>query len=407
MGLGSNEIFVLGIGEIVVELIGKWMGNGSWFDWLSPRVDSPSDFIFFRTIMSYLRNQIDAFGVEMMGNAMQWVSGIALTLLTLWIMIQGYRIVTGQSRESMMALVTNSLRAVLILFAATTVAVGGSSLNTFLTKDLKEEINWVVTGEHEAPEDSIDENLGWMQVALSSIDALDVVSDPTLDGQKTRAMWFAGVGVGGPAVTGGAMLLLYEVAMALFIGFGPIFILCLLFDYTKSLFQRWLLYGIGTMFSMAVLSAMVSIAMEMVLRVSAAFWGTAALGSLMGADYTDGMTSQAMQQGGMGLILTMLILSVPPMAAAFFQGTLGNFMHFSAFGGGGAPVGQRPGESAYRGGGYDVHTAPTTNTGAADGANKAPSGGPIYNTGRASGAQHELSHAPTGQRGLAKSEPPS
>ena len=94
--------------------------------------------------------------------------------------------------------------------------------------------------------------------------------------------------------------------------------------------QRWLLYGIGTIFSMAVLSAMVSIAMEMVVRVSAAFWGTAALGRLVGQDFTDGMTSQAMQRGGMGLILTILILSVPPMAAAFFQGALGNFMHFSA-----------------------------------------------------------------------------
>jgi type IV secretion system protein VirB6 len=36
-----------------------------------------------------------------MRNAMTWAGGIALTLLTL-IMIQGYRIVTGQSRDSMM-----------------------------------------------------------------------------------------------------------------------------------------------------------------------------------------------------------------------------------------------------------------------------------------------------------------
>ena len=117
---------------------------------------------------------------------------------------------------------------------------------------------------------------------------------------------------------------------------------------------------------MAVLSAMVSIAMEMVLRVSAAFWGTAALGKLVGQDFTDGMTSQAMQQSGMGLILTMLIQSVPPMAAAFFRGTLGNFMHFSAFGGSGAPVGQRPGESAYRGA-SNSYAAPPINSGQRDG----------------------------------------
>ncbi|MRF23193.1 type VI secretion protein, partial [Stenotrophomonas sp. MY18] len=125
-------------------------------------------------------------------------------------------------------------------------------------------------------------------------------------------MWFIGMGTGGPAVTAGAMLLLYEVALALFIGLGPLFILCLLFDQTKQLFQRWLFYGIGTMFSMAVLAAMVSIALDMVIRVSTAVWSTALVNKfLLEGASSDGMTSQAMQQGGMGLILTTLILTAP------------------------------------------------------------------------------------------------
>ncbi|WP_252510466.1 hypothetical protein, partial [Acinetobacter baumannii] len=85
---------------------------------------------------------------------------------------------------------------------------------------------------------------------------------------------------------------------------------------------------------MAVLAAMVSIALDMVIRVSASFWMTALVNKfpLMGAS-SDGMTSQAMQQGGMGLILTTLILTAPPMAAMFFQGTLGSFMAYSQIGG--------------------------------------------------------------------------
>ena len=42
--------------------------------------------------------------------------------------------------------------------------------------------------------------------------------------------------------------------------------------------------------------------------------------------------SLAMQQGGIGLILTTLIISAPPMASAFFQGTLGQFQAFGPFG---------------------------------------------------------------------------
>ena len=140
------------------------------------------------------------------------------------------------------------------------------------------------------------------------------------------------------------MLLLNKVAMALFIGLGPLFILCLLFEQTKALFGRWLYYGLGTMFSLALLSVMVTLAMDMVIAVAKAFW----VSSLLGAG-PEGVSSMAMQQGGMGLVLTMLIISAPPMAAAFFQGTLGQFMAYSQFGmGANAPVGQRPGESAYR-----------------------------------------------------------
>lgn len=69
---------------------------------------------------------------------------------------------------------------------------------------------------------------------------------------------------------------------------------------------------------MAVLAAMGSIALDMVIRVAGAFWITAWADTfMMNGSMSDGMTSQAMQQGGMGLILTTLILTAPTMAAFF------------------------------------------------------------------------------------------
>ena len=302
------------------------------------RVQSIGDFVFFRLILDYLHDRINDFGLDMMKNMMKWVGGIALTLMTMWVFIQGYRIVTGRSRDSMMVLVTSMARAALIVSVATSFAMFGTNLQKFLTNDVKGVITTTVTGKNEKPEDQIDRSLAWMQVALSSVDAIRVLDDPGLQADKTRAQWFIGLGTGGPAVTAGAMLLLYEVAMALFIGFGPLFILCLLFEQTKQFFQKWLFYGIGTMFSMAVLAAMVSIALDMVIRVSASFWTTALVNKYLLGLSNDGMTSQAMQQGGMGLILTTLILTAPPMAAMFFQGTLGSFMAYSQIGGGAAGV---------------------------------------------------------------------
>jgi type IV secretion system protein VirB6 len=189
-----------------------------------------------------------------------------------------------------------------------------------------------------SPLQSIDNNLAAMQGAMSLIDGLDAGGDATIAATKTQDKWFTGIGVAGPGVIAGSMLLLNKVALALFIGFGPLFILALLFPQTKSLFTKWLFYGIGTVFSLAVLSVMVSIASSMIGVVTAAFaakyatlQALSALG-LSNATASEGINSMAMQQGGLGLILSALIISAPPMAAAFFQGMLGQFQSFSSFG---------------------------------------------------------------------------
>nr|WP_180167476.1 type IV secretion system protein [Stenotrophomonas sp. SbOxS2]NYU00519.1 type IV secretion system protein [Stenotrophomonas sp. SbOxS2] len=358
---------------------------------------SVGDFVFFKLILDYLRDEIANFGEGVLGRMMTWVGSIALVLMTLWVLIQGFRIVTGRSRDSMAALATNMARAALIVTVATSMAMFGRDLQTFLTQDVQDEITYVVTGKDDTAEELIDRNLGYMQLALTSVSVLDVAGDVTLDSAKTRAMWFIGLGTGGPAVTAGAMLLLYQVAMAMFIGFGPLFILCLLFEQTKSLFQRWLFYGIGTMFSMAVLAAMTGIAMEMIARVAGSFWGAAALGALLSTNLTEGMSSMALQQGGMGLILTTLILTAPPMAAMFFQGTLGTFMAYSQIGGSAVPTspgpsGQPPGSSGSSGGMF-TPAKPSTNQ--ADAATSQLAMPKIHS--------HEVTHASSGLRGNAPS----
>ncbi|RYE72765.1 MAG: type IV secretion system protein [Oxalobacteraceae bacterium] len=330
---------------------------------LIPKVqlEEASNMVFFYQINSFLRDEIGEF----MGNLLERTAGIlgfaAISLLTIWVLIQGYRIVTGQSREPMMALVTNSLRATLIVGIAIGAAAGSTSIFGTLTDGLSAVITETVTGNDDDPYESIDESLALMQVALTSIDSLDVGGDEILNDKKNRAIWFTGIGAGGPAITAGTMLLLNKIAMALFVGLGPFFILCLLFDQTKQLFSKWLFYGIGAMFSLAVLSVMVTLAMDMVIAVAASFWAGDLVGDLMGGA-GEGITSRAMQQGGLGLILTMLIISAPPMAASFFQGMLGQFSAYNQFMGGAGPGARGPGSPPTGpgyGGGYGAQPTRT------------------------------------------------
>jgi len=341
--------------EVICDLVDVWGRRGTGFGSLVYRMlqGGLSDLLFFREINSFLTHEIGVFQSNLFERVVHILGVCAISLLTIWIVIQGYRIVTGQSRESMMVLVTNSLRATLIVgIALGTAKLSGSTFHA-LTDGLSGTVTSIVSGTDEDVYARVDRCLAYMQLALANIDVIDVGEDEVLNEKKERALWFAGVGTGGPAVMAGTMLLLNKIAMALFVGLGPLFVLCLLFDQTKGLFGRWLYYGLGTMFSLGVLSVMVTLATDMVIAVAKAFWAS----SLLGAG-PDNVSSMALQQGGLGLVLTMLILSAPPMAAMFFQGTLGNFNAYNAFANHAPPLGSGlPPNTSYQPTGQTLHAS--------------------------------------------------
>lgn len=288
-----------------------------------------SQFVFFKVINEFLRHEIDAYTWELLTRFSLMLSSFIFSLMAIWIFYQGYRIVTGQSRDSLMGLVVSSLRAVLIVGVATSMAAGGSQMYWALTDGLGQTIVGVVADESD-PYESIDKNLAIMTASMAAIDALQDEKEETVKEDKDRAIWFTGIGIAGPAVIASSLLLLNKIAMALFVGFGPLFVLSLLFEQTKGMFSRWLFYGIGTAFSLGVLTVMVSLATKVVGAVALAFLAKYAASGFTGGG--EGVNSMALQQGGLGLVMSTLIVMAPPMAAAFFQGTLANFVANSSFG---------------------------------------------------------------------------
>lgn len=297
------------------------------FDWM--QAQSLPNMVFFQEINGFLDDEIGEFAGNLLGRVVTVAGSAALTLLTLWILVQGYRIATGLSREPMMALVGDALKAVLVIGIATGAAAGSGSTYRVLTDGLGEAVSQVVTGSDDGgPYEDIDRALAIMQVAITLIDSIDHGGDFLTEQRKTRAMWFAGIGLGGPAMIAAGMLLLNKIAIGLVVGLGPIFILCLLFRATRQLFSKWLYYGLGTLFSLALLTVMITLAMDMLIAVGIAFW----VADWVTVTPQESLTAMAMQQGGMGVILTMLIVSAPPMAAMFFNGVLGQFSPYNAVG---------------------------------------------------------------------------
>lgn len=312
--------------------------------------DTIAQYVFFQEIFKYLDSEIDTFRHNVIGNLLELVAGLALVLTAIWIFFKGWMIVSGRSRDSMMGLVVDSLRATLIVFAASTMAFGATTIYGYISNTLPSGINEMVTGEYELPARNIDDALAGMQAAMVAIDAIPTLANSSNKADKDRAVFLTGLGAAGPSVVGGALMLMYKMAIALFVGFGPLFILCLLFKFTEQLFSKWLFYGIGTMFAMAVLNFMVTVAMKILVVVTGVFAAQAAISAMTGGTGPS-VSSLALQQGGLGMLLTVMLITIPPMAASFFNGVLGQFSAYSQFGLGGGqqnPAVVGPGAAAPR-----------------------------------------------------------
>jgi len=318
------------------------------------------DFVYYTLIYNWISGKIDQFSNDVIGRTMLWASAIALTAATVWIMIQGYRMVTGRSRESMSAMVVDMGKIAVIIAFATNMSFFGTTFQDWFTNKLGSDINYLVTGENTNIQGTIDQNLAYMQLAMAAVDAVQIPAGDTATLEdKSRTMLIATLGTAGPAVTAGALLLMYKLAIALVIGLAPIFIMCLIFDFTKDLFKRWVLYGVGTLFSFAVLNFVVALALKLCIALAEATWASSLINKFLDLGNTGGLTSQAMQQGGVGLLMTLLIITTPAMAAAFFNGTLGTFYSYSQVNNSGpvrGPQGQAPGTY----GGGDYAPPPTT-----------------------------------------------
>ena len=270
----------------------------------------------------------------------------SLILLTLWMKWYGYQMVIGNSQASAKDFVYKAVRAwIIIAFATGLAASMGFSIRA-VTTDLTNLISESLTGDaaagactNSADNDKyglmgckIDKNLARTQAAMAFVSQLDAANDPVLEDKKARASLFAGAGIGGPAIVAGALMLTLKVSMALFICLGPIFIMCLLFKQTSQLFWKWLYYGLATMFATAMLAVVSDIAMDLVENISGALFVTNIFNSILGGtDATAGVMQASLQQFGLGLILSTLLITTPPMAGSFFSQMMGQFQSQSAF----------------------------------------------------------------------------
>lgn len=306
------------------------------------------DLFLYTGVRDYIYARISFFTEKVLSQNLTLALTTVLGLLTLWVMVQGYLIATGRSQEGLKGFVYNLGKSYFIVAVALGVAAGSSFGVRVLTEDLTDGISQIMSGDSDLGSEclldrskaisgcKIDLNLKTTQTILSSLSAIDTAEDDYLEEKLGQAKLFAGIGTAGPAIVAGTMLIMFRIAMALFIGFAPIFILCLLFKKTAPLFQKWLYYGLATIFSGVMLGVMTEISMDLVGNL---FGGTEAGGfiaKVIGGGSQAAIMDTVSQQLGLGLILSTLLITVPPMAGLWFNGVMGTFSAYAVMGVGGA-----------------------------------------------------------------------
>ena len=305
-------------------------------------ISGVGELAIYTSIRDYIYARIEFLTEHLLSKNLSIALSLVLALLTLWIMVQGYLIATGRSQEGLKGFAFGLGKAYFIIFVALGVASSSNFAIRTLTDTTADTLSEIMRGDNKIgaacltqSTDSfvgckIDQNLTVAQSIMGMLSRIDTAGDPNIFTQLNQAKWFAGVGTAGPGVVAGTMLIVFRIAMALFIGFAPIFILCLLFKKTAPLFQKWLYYGLATIFSGVMLGVMSDIAMDLVSNVGTSlFLSKEAMQFVTTKETLVGLADTATQQLGLGLILSTLLIVVPPMAGMWFNGVMGSFSGYN------------------------------------------------------------------------------
>ena len=311
-------------------------------------LQSAADGALYGSIRNYIAARIELLLEYTLSRNLSLALTMIGALFTLWIMVQGYLILTGRSQENLKAFIFNLGKTYIIIL----VALGVSSTSEFslrtLTEVTTDGIASLMTGNSDVSECTlkstsslmgckIDKSLTVAQASMAFINQIDTADNPNIAAQVERAKLFAGAGAAGPGIVTGTMLIIYRVAMALFVGFAPFFILCLMFKKTTPYFSKWLNYGLATMFSSALLAAMASISTDLVKIIAESqykYSKIASVTSIITGESVSGIFNSAMNQLGLGLMLSTVLIIVPPMAGAWFNGVMsGAYYGTNHFGG--------------------------------------------------------------------------
>ena len=302
-------------------------------------MDNTENLGFFILIKTYVEILIMKFGDRGLSALSTVLIPSLMSMVTVWLMFEGYRILNGQSREPLNMFLWRGAKMVVIITVASWIMNNPTGLRDWISEHIKNPIaSVIVGGEYASPEAMVDSSLLLMHLIMGAFGSLQAATSNDNGSALANFIMASGVAQGAPAVVAGALLLLNEIALSLAILTAPAFILCLLYDPTKQYFQGWLKFFLGSLLTMAVLSVMVTIGLKVMLVYAAKVLGEYGVGAAVAGSASQdrpGIAQITIMQGGLGLMMSTLMITAPLLVGNLIGSSLG-FNAYSPFGNGGA-----------------------------------------------------------------------
>ena len=304
-------------------------------------MDNTENLGFFILIKTYVEILIMKFGDRGLSALSTVLIPSLMSMVTVWLMFEGYRILNGQSREPLNMFLWRGAKMVVIITVASWIMNNPTGLRDWISEHIKNPIaSVIVGGEYASPEAMVDSSLLLMHLIMGAFGSLQAATSNNNDGALANFIMASGVAQGTPAVVAGALLLLNEIALSLAILTAPAFILCLLYDPTKQYFQGWLKFFLGSLLTMAVLSVMVTIGLKVMLVYAAKVLGEYGVGVVQAGSASQdrpGIAQITIMQGGLGLMMSTLMITAPLLVGNLIGSSLGGFSGYNMFTGGNVP----------------------------------------------------------------------
>jgi type IV secretion system protein VirB6 len=267
---------------------------------------------FFRLVSGY----IDREFFQASGAVSRELGGIffatGVTALTLYMMLIGLRISTGESRESMASIILRVAKMIFLFTIIQASISGGAELQKTIMDVRSQVLNAFKNGSGSTVYDDLDSNLTKMSLTMSLLNSVNVGSDAGMVDAKSRALSMGIFGQTAPPVVAGSLILINELGMRIAVMLAPIFIAAFMFRRTEGMFYDWIKFLITSTLSLGVLSMTIKIMSELSVLffgIIEAFRTAGDIGILDSIPQLD----ESVMVASFGVMMTAMLCTVPMM----------------------------------------------------------------------------------------------